>query len=106
MSRPAGALEVTRPQDLGAELAICLRAVIAGGPGFPHAGLAGDRLAGERRRGVDEADRLTSLVRVPPNKAVHVVGRTGVGGAHILGPLAERAGARQGVRVSLEIMAA
>lgn len=102
-----GILTTVRPRlDLGLELAAWLHATIAGGPGFLHAGLVTDPTAVRVELRWDDSDRLTLVIRVSPSEAGRVIGRGGVVSEQILSPLARRVGARLGLRVSLEVVAA
>jgi predicted RNA-binding protein YlqC (UPF0109 family) len=99
-------LEVPRPQDLGAELAAWLRAVIAGGPGFSQAGLVSDGSAVRVEARWEEAERLTLVVNVGQAESGRVIGK---GGSTLenLRQLTRRVGARLGLPgVSIEVLEA
>ena len=100
----AAAAQRARTEQLGAELACWLRAVVAGAAEFPTVGLVRDPSAVRVEPRWEEADRLTLVVRVRPDEAGRVIGASGRVVDQILGPLVRRVGARLAVRVALEVI--
>jgi predicted RNA-binding protein YlqC (UPF0109 family) len=102
----AAGVQRARTVALGLEMAAWLRAVIAGAAAFPNGGLVSDASAVRVEPRWEEADRLTLILHVQPSEMGRVIGGGGMVVEQILGPLVRRAGARLGLRVSLEVVAA
>ena len=93
-----------RLEELGRDLALWMGAVVAGAPQFPMAGLISTSVSVQPRW--DDSDRVTLVIHVPSREAGRLIGKGGVISEQILSPLARRAGARLGLRVSIEVVAA
>jgi predicted RNA-binding protein YlqC (UPF0109 family) len=100
------AISAPRLEALGRDLALWMRAVVAGAPEFPMAGLISTRVTVFVQPRWDDPDSVTLVIHVPSSEAGRLIGKGGVIAEQILGPLARRAGARLGLRVGVEVVEA